>query len=204
MFDLIKKDIFRYYQLEGGYPQKKLTRREKIRIIIINHGLHVVTIYRFGSFVDKLWKISLYWKIVMFPLKIISICLGQIAILLYGSLIIRGATIGGGFYIGHTGGIVIGPTSIGKNFTITHNLTIGQGKTGAARGIPIIGDNVWIATNAVLFGNIKIGSGVSIGPGSILSKSIGNRSFVAGNPARIIKRDYDNAELLFGIDTKNN
>ena len=48
---------------------------------------------------------------------------------------------------------------IGKNCTINHRVTIGEGKGGA----PIIGDNVMIGTGANIIGGITIGNNVKIG-----------------------------------------
>ena len=43
--------------------------------------------------------------------------------------------------------------------------------------------------NSVVFGNIKIGNNVTIGAGSVVTKDIPDNCVVAGNPARIIKRN---------------
>lgn len=59
-------------------------------------------------------------------------------------------------------GVVISHNAkIGKNATIYHQVTIGEGNNGA----PEIGDNVFIGAGAKLFGNIKIGNNVLIGGG---------------------------------------
>jgi serine acetyltransferase len=56
-----------------------------------------------------------------------------------------------------------------------------------AKGFPVIGDNVYIASNSTVIGNIHIGNNVIIGAGSVVTKDIPDNSIVAGNPARIIK-----------------
>ncbi len=61
-------------------------------------------------------------------------------------------------------GIVISHNaSIGKNATIYHQVTIGEGRNGA----PQIGDNVVIGAGAKLFGNIIIGHNCQIGGGQL-------------------------------------
>ena len=98
--------------------------------------------------------------------------------------------IGPGLLIFHKFGSVIFPCSAGENLTIAQGVTIGSGhKDAGGNRNPIIGNNVWIAANAVVFGPITIGNDVTIGAGCVLSKSVPDNCTVAGNPARIIKKD---------------
>jgi acetyltransferase-like isoleucine patch superfamily enzyme len=48
-----------------------------------------------------------------------------------------------------------------------------------------IGNDVWIGTNSVILGGVKIGDGVIIGAGSVVKREIPPYSVVMGNPARI-------------------
>ena len=98
--------------------------------------------------------------------------------------------IGRGFYIGHTGRIIINPkATIGKNVNIATGVTIGQENRGKRKGTPIIGDNVWIGTNSVIVGNIKIEDDVLIAPNAFVNMDVPSHSIVIGNPAKIIHRD---------------
>lgn len=98
--------------------------------------------------------------------------------------------IGEGFYIGHTGRIIINPEAvIGKNVNIATGVTIGQENRGERKGCPIIGNSVWIGTNAVIVGKIEIGDDVLIAPLSYVNFNVPSHSIVVGNPARIIHRD---------------
>lgn len=97
--------------------------------------------------------------------------------------------IGEGFSISHNYA-VIHPERAGKNFSVGHGATIGKGSvTLVGRAYPIIGDNVTISTNAVVFGCITIGNNVQIGAGAVVNKDIPDYCTVVGNPFRIIKRD---------------
>jgi acetyltransferase-like isoleucine patch superfamily enzyme len=51
-----------------------------------------------------------------------------------------------------------------------------------------IGNNVWIGRNALIFPGVDIGDHSVIGAGSIVTRSIPDRSVAVGNPARPIKR----------------
>jgi serine O-acetyltransferase len=107
-----------------------------------------------------------------------------------------GADVGPGFYVGHAGMIFIGPTRIGRNFSVTHNVTIGVGQTEGARGTPAIGDDVWVGTGAVLAGAFEVGDGATIANGAMVSRPVPARALVAGNPARVLMAGYDNGALL--------
>lgn len=94
--------------------------------------------------------------------------------------------IGKGLKLYHGQGLVIHEnTIIGKNVILRHNTTIGA--LDSSSKAPKIGDNVNIASNTVILGDISIGNNVTIGAGSIVIKSIPDNCVVVGNPARIIK-----------------
>lgn len=51
-----------------------------------------------------------------------------------------------------------------------------------------IGNDVWIGQRAIILGKTcKIGSGVIIAAGSVVTKPVPDYAVVAGNPARIVK-----------------
>lgn len=110
--------------------------------------------------------------------------------------------IGEGFYIGHTGRVIInGAAQLGKNVNIATGVTIGQENRGQRKGCPIIGNSVWIGTNAVIVGKITIGDDVLIAPLSFVNFDVPSHSIVIGNPAKIIPSknatiDYINNVVL--------
>ena len=98
-------------------------------------------------------------------------------------------TIGGGFVMGHTQGIVInGSAVIGRNCTVMSGVVIGsvRGKKG---GAPKIGDNVVLSAGAKIIGNVTIGDNVMVGAGAVVTKDVPNNSTVVGVPARVINND---------------
>src|SRR5690625_5740681 len=81
--------------------------------------------------------------------------------------------IDGGLYLGHWGAVVVNPKAkIGKNCNLAHGVTIGQTNRGENAGVPQIGNNVWIGTNAVIVGGITIGNNVLIAPNSYVNQNI--------------------------------
>ena len=65
-----------------------------------------------------------------------------------------------------------------------------------------IGNDVWIASNAVILRNLNIGNGAVIGAGAIVTKDVEPYAIVAGVPARVIKKRFDERtiEVLNGIE----
>lgn len=62
--------------------------------------------------------------------------------------------------------------------------------------MPQIGDNVWIGPGAVITGAITVGDGATISAGTVLSKDVPAACLVAGNPGRVVARDYDNSGMI--------
>jgi serine O-acetyltransferase len=97
------------------------------------------------------------------------------------------ARIDEGLYIGHFGGITVHPeTVLGKNCNISHGVTIGEGGRFSSRGVPRIGDRVYIGPGAKIFGAIRIGNDVAIGANAVVADSVPDKSVVGGIPARIL------------------
>lgn len=101
---------------------------------------------------------------------------------------ITGGEIGGGFRIDHNF-CVVRPHKAGKNLTVRNGVTIGKGKASqqdSALINPVLGDDVDIYANAVIFGGIHIGNHVKIGAGAVVNKDVPDNCTVVGNPMRII------------------
>lgn len=50
-----------------------------------------------------------------------------------------------------------------------------------------IGDDCWIGCRAMLLPGVKLGRGVVVGAGAVVSKDVPDYSVVVGNPARVVK-----------------
>lgn len=93
--------------------------------------------------------------------------------------------IGAGFRISHNYA-VIHPMRAGSNLFVGQGVTIGKGhpnRKNEKQIYPIIGDNVSIYTNAVVFGGITIGNNVKIGAGAVINKDVPDNCTAVGNPA---------------------
>jgi serine O-acetyltransferase len=99
------------------------------------------------------------------------------------------AVIGPGLYIGHFGQIIVnGQARIGANATLSQEITVGYTPTGPRQGTPTIGDRVYIAPGAKLFGAITIGDDVTIGANAVVNRDVEDRCVMGGVPARLISK----------------
>ncbi|MFI8632493.1 CatB-related O-acetyltransferase [Microbacterium sp. NPDC077663] len=57
-----------------------------------------------------------------------------------------------------------------------------------------IGRDVWIGASAVLLGGISVGDGAVIAAGSVVTKDVPAFGIVAGNPARLVRYRFTEAE----------
>lgn len=55
----------------------------------------------------------------------------------------------------------------------------------------VIGHDVWIGQNVIIKQGVSIGTGSVIGMGSIVTKDVEPYTIVAGNPAKLIKKRFD-------------
>lgn len=60
-----------------------------------------------------------------------------------------------------------------------------------SKGEIVIGDDVWIGTNALILSGVKVGQGAVIAAGSVVTKDIPPYAIVGGVPADIIKYRFD-------------
>lgn len=96
------------------------------------------------------------------------------------------ASIGKGLYLGHAYNITVNPAAkIGSNCNLHKGVVIGQTNRGAKKGVPVIGDRVWIGINAAVVGGITIGDDVLIAPNAYVNCDIPSHSLVYGNPCVI-------------------
>ena len=63
------------------------------------------------------------------------------------------------------------------------------------KGDTVIGNDVWIGQNAVILPGVHIGDGAIIGANSVVGSNVEPYTIVAGNPARVIRKRFDD-ELI--------
>lgn len=61
-----------------------------------------------------------------------------------------------------------------------------------------IGHDVWIGQGALIKQGVRIGTGAVVGMGAVVTKNVADYEIVAGNPARLIKKRFDD-ELICAL-----
>jgi serine O-acetyltransferase len=171
--ELIRSDLFRY--------TGKVTSKFFLTHLLFTPGFRYTFILRKCHHFEL--KKSFFGKIS----RMIYFSLLHHYSIKYSLHIPPATKIGYGLYLGYGENITItGSAVIGNNVNLNHGAAIGKTFRGTHEGAPIIGDCVWIGTNAVVVGKISIGNGALIAPLSHVNFDVPENAVVAGNPAKIV------------------
>ncbi|MES2400037.1 MAG: serine O-acetyltransferase EpsC [Pseudomonadota bacterium] len=99
--------------------------------------------------------------------------------------------IGGGLFLPHTVGTVLGADRIGDNVTILQGVTLGTAEPDNGFMValrPIIGNHVVLGAGAKVIGRITIGDYAKIGANAVVLQDVPPYAIAVGVPARIILR----------------
>ena len=164
-----------------------------IKLVCCNFGLQALLAYRLDSWLRSLRPVPFLWPLILVLTPQVWI-LSVYVRLAYDIHLDNSADIGMGLYIGHFGGIHVQKCSIGSNCSIQQEVRIGPLQKGG-KG-PEIGNGVWIGTHAIIEGEVRIGDGATIGAGTVVKEDVPEGCLLMGNPARILKRNYDNSCIM--------
>ena len=71
-----------------------------------------------------------------------------------------------------------------------------------SKGDVRMGNDVWIGTGATLLSGLTIGDGAIIAAGSMVTKDVAPYAIVAGNPAKEVRKRFDEATIEKLLDLK--
>jgi serine O-acetyltransferase len=117
--------------------------------------------------------------------------LSLVNFVLFGIEIAQRCEIGGGLFLPHTVGTVIGARSIGKNAVIFQGVTLGAKSIDIGyneHSRPLLGNNVTVGSGAKVLGGISIGDNVTVGANAVVTKSLESNVVAAGIPAQVIRK----------------
>ena len=109
-------------------------------------------------------------------------------------------------------GVLISKSNIGNYCSIAPSVKIGLGEHSLNRvstsakfynnsyeeltnGECIIGNDVWIGTNAVILRGVKIGDGAVIGANAVVTKDVPSFGVAVGVPAKVVKYRFSDEKM---------
>jgi serine acetyltransferase len=166
--------------------------RGLVRTMLCSRGLWLLTFHRIAhSCVSRRDVRSVRWWVTRL-LKSVGGCFN---LLVCRSEFSGDCEIPGSVYLSNKGYLICGARSIGVGSLIHDRCTFGYSVAERKEGRPVIGKNVWIGPDCIIGGAVTIGEGATILPGSFLTYSVPPHAVVKGNPARVVRRDFDNSDL---------
>lgn len=171
---LLQHDIKRYYELKGSHPKNVIWM---MSLSLFNPRLYPVILLRTSNLFHR------------YHLPFISKILSMLNLILFGIETSPKVNIGGGLFLPHTVGTILGAESIGVNVTIMHGVTLGAREMDFnfnSNARPIIGNNVFIGAGAKIIGAVTIGDYAKIGANAVVIKDIPQHALAVGVPAKII------------------
>jgi len=130
---------------------------------------------------------------------IIAKFFAMLNVLLFGIEVSPRVEIGGGLFLPHTVGTVIGAERIGCNVTIMQGVTLGTREPDMQFTVslrPVIGNHVLIGAGAKIIGRVMIGDYARIGANAVVLDDVPPYAVAAGIAAKVIepKRERDNQD----------
>lgn len=173
LINLVASDYRKFKKYGGNF----------FTIIFFTQGFWAIFQYRIAHCFYSSIKIPGLRQFFLF----LCLCWQKVIEMATGISIPASASIGHSFYIGHFGGIILNAnTIIGNNCNISQGVTIGISGQNKNRGVPVIGDNVYVGVNSVIAGKITIADNVLVGACSLVTSNVEENAVMVGVPAVIV------------------
>jgi serine O-acetyltransferase len=183
-WSLYKRDIARYKQYRRNSPL--------FIIWLTEQGLWALLQYRIAS---ALYRSNIP-IVVKAPLLALAVASQKLVEIVAGITLPYKASIGPGLYIGHYGNIILSTdAAIGHTCNLSQGVTIGVSGRGQRRGVPRIGNRVYIGANAVVAGKILVGDDAVIAANSLVTTDVAAHTTVMGVPAQTVNTKGSEAYL---------
>ena len=158
---IVKYYIGLFYGLENAHVYRYIKTMRYLEYHRNNHGLY-------HHFMSLLYKVKLSRLGMEYHLHITPNSCG------YGLRI----------YHVFGGGQILNVQKVGNYCTFNTGCVLG---TKNADEKPTLGNNVYIAPGAKVFGKVLVGNNVVVAPNAVVTKDIPDNAIVGGVPAKIIK-----------------
>jgi len=164
------------------------------RIALCTPGSYSVVVYRFGfeAYHRRPGALAVFAKVLY---KLLAFFINWAT----GIYLSPAAVIGPGLYIGHWGGIrVAAGVRLGARCNLSPMVILGTGVRDGRRGVPWIGDRVYVGAGAKVFGPVRVGDDAAIGANAVVCADVPDHVSVGGVPARVISHHGSGAHLEIG------
>jgi len=160
--------------------------------MLCNRGLWLLTFHRIAHYsqCQRRVRSPIWWFARL--LQSVGTCFN---VLFCRSGISADCEISGTVYLSNRGYLLCGARSIGAGSLIHERSTFGSAVAAGEEGRPVIGKNVWIGPDCIIAGALTVGDGSTVLPGSFLTFSVPPGAVVKGNPALIVRKNFNNFAL---------
>jgi serine O-acetyltransferase len=174
-FLLLRKDLERQFVLQG--LTNKPARLSHVFLKCLHPRFLPLILCRFSR------------AAFVLGIPVLPFVFSYLNLVLFGLQITPRCEIGGGLFLPHPSGVVVGSWRIGCNVTLFQQVTLG------AKGIdmnftpellPEICDNVTVGAGAKILGGIRLEENVIVGANAVVLASVEANSTVVGIPAHKI------------------
>jgi len=176
------------------FADRKPTAWTRARVLLGSHGLWVLAAYRLDRG-HLLWTPEGWPGLLLKALLHLFVGLASriCHVVTKSDVVPSSGDLAPGVYFSDLGHVKLGLRWAGAGTIIHDHVTIGRGRRGLDK--PEIGERVWIGPGCVVYGAIRIGDGATLLPGTVLTKNAPAGAVLRGNPARLVRRTFDNSAL---------
>jgi len=168
MWPRLTRDFRRLQEIKGWG-----TTRSVVDALFLDNGFQALIAYRTGSTFRR-------WGVPLIP----AVC-RRLSVAFCGIDILPNAKIGGGCYIPHGVGLVVGgATIIGQDCTLLQGVTLGEARFDET-DCPQVGDRVTLGAGAKILGGITVGDDAFVGAGAVVLEDVPAQHIAIGVPAKV-------------------
>ena len=175
----LRRDIERFRQLRGEVGHVSTIQ---LLATCANPRMAPVVLVRISEFFNE------------HRLGVLSKLFSMLNVVIFGIEVSPKVSIGGGLFLPHTVGTVLGAAQIGENCTIMQGVTLGASDTDlsfTASERPVIGSHVLIGAGAKVLGGVTVGDHARIGANAVVLQDVPAYALAVGVPALIKIRQTD-------------
>lgn len=146
-------------------------------------GLRTLAVHRLAHAFERPRPRDPIRRLAFLGAKLFVVLARQVALVATKCEITPDTPVEPGVVLSDRGHVIAGARRIGAGTVIGTRVTIGMDVRRSVK--PSIGRDVWVGDRSVVYGDITVGDGATILPGTILARSVPDGAVVEGNPGRV-------------------